>query len=140
MEIFEIRRENLRKLAQVESKTALSKRLGHKHPSFLTQLAGPNPTREITERVAREFEEKLGLMPGYLDRIDGASTPNSFADPMAAWVIDIVQLVGDIAESEQVQLSPKKFADIVVLGMNDAREHNGRARQMHIRQIVQLLK
>lgn len=61
------RRANLRKLAGTYGWTKLSKTLGYKQPSFLVQMGGPNPTREVSERSARDFEKILGLPEGSFD-------------------------------------------------------------------------
>jgi hypothetical protein len=47
--------------------TELAKRLSYRQPSFLVQMGGPNPTREVTEKSARRFERDLGLPVGSLD-------------------------------------------------------------------------
>jgi len=36
--------------------------------SFLSQIAGPHPSKPISEKVARTIEDKLRLPEGYLDR------------------------------------------------------------------------
>jgi hypothetical protein len=60
--VYEIRRENLRSLiGQWGGPTSLSRKLGHSNGSYVAQLAGPRPSREVSERVAREIENKLGL-------------------------------------------------------------------------------
>ena len=61
------RRSNLRRLANTYGWTELAKRLGYRQPSFLVQMAGPNPTRPVTENSARRFEVDLGLPTGSLD-------------------------------------------------------------------------
>lgn len=62
------RRENLRRLFDtVGGPTALAKQLGYSNSSFLVQMAGPNPIRQITETTARRFEKQLDLLPGSLD-------------------------------------------------------------------------
>ena len=51
---YDKRRENLRRLiGQWGGPTSLSKKLGHANGSFIAQIAGPNPRREISERTAR---------------------------------------------------------------------------------------
>jgi hypothetical protein len=35
--------------------------------SYLSQIAGPNPTRPITEKTARKIEKALRLKPNSLD-------------------------------------------------------------------------
>lgn len=68
--VFDQRRDNLRELARTwGGPTSLAKKLGHTNGSYLAQLAGPHPTREISEKVAREMERKLGLPLGWLDQV-----------------------------------------------------------------------
>lgn len=69
MSIYEVRRENLRSLmGQWGGPTSLSRKLGHANGSYLAQLAGPRPSREISEKVAREVEAQLGLPAGWMDQ------------------------------------------------------------------------
>ena len=75
------RRSNLRRLAATYGWTELAKRLGYRQPSFLVQMAGPNPTREVTEKSARRFEKELELPEGSLDVV---STDVSPADQIRA--------------------------------------------------------
>jgi hypothetical protein len=69
------RRSNLRRLANTYGWTELAKRLGYRQPSFLVQMAGPNPTREVTEKSARRFEIDLGLPEGSLDVVATEVSP-----------------------------------------------------------------
>ena len=66
--VFAIRLANLRHLIRTwDGPSTLGKRLGHANGSFLVQLAGPNPRRSISEKVARSIEQALGLAPRWLD-------------------------------------------------------------------------
>lgn len=59
---LDYRRENLRKLIeQWGGPLPLSKKLGYANASFLVQMAGPHPTREVSEKTARTIEMKLEL-------------------------------------------------------------------------------
>lgn len=70
------RRENIRALIdQRGGQTRLSKAMGWKNSSFLAQMAGPNPTREVTEKTARKIEEVMRLEPSALDRPPGGVSP-----------------------------------------------------------------
>lgn len=167
MKITDVRRQNLRKLIEhYGGSTALSQRLGYATPSFLVQQAGPNPTREVTERTARKFEEKLGLPPGALDEgfgPPGAATvlpatlppahprrratdhqtdrPGASDDAQTAMIADVIRLVGKVMQGEAVQTPPpERFADLVVLALTDAIEHGGQPREPHIRNVVRLLR
>ena len=66
--VHDYRRANLRKLANsVGGPGVLSKKLGYTNSSFLVQMAGPNPIRQVSEETARRFESTLDLLPGSLD-------------------------------------------------------------------------
>lgn len=66
--VYAARRANLRVLADRFNGTSqLAAKLGLAHPSYLSQLIGPNPTRDVSERVARRYEARLGLQAGWLD-------------------------------------------------------------------------
>lgn len=68
MSIYDIRRENLRLIcARHGGKQAVALKLGHSNGSYLSQLIGPNPSKQISEPVAREYEQTLGLQPGCVD-------------------------------------------------------------------------
>lgn len=89
MTIYEIRRENLRALsAQWGGPTSLSRKLGHANGSFVAQLAGPRPSREVSEKVAREIEAKLSLPAGWMDQAhrpgDNALSDDLLAQCVAA--------------------------------------------------------
>ena len=66
--VYEYRRENLRRLIeQWHGPGALGAKLGYSNASFLVQMCGPNPTREISERTARKGERTLDLPVWWLD-------------------------------------------------------------------------
>ena len=69
MGIEQTRRANLRKLvADSGGPTLLAQRLGYRNPSFIVQMTGPSPIREVSEKTARRIEASLGLPPLTLDR------------------------------------------------------------------------
>lgn len=70
--VFDTRRANLRLLAErYDGPSQLAAKLDLRHPSYLSQLIGPNPKRNVSERTARAYEEKLGLSAGWLDVVRG---------------------------------------------------------------------
>ena len=72
--VYDQRRDNLRALmTQWGGPTSMAKKLGHSNGSYVAQLAGPNPSREISEKVAREMEAKLGLPIGWSTPATAAS-------------------------------------------------------------------
>lgn len=67
--IYDTRRDNLRALiGQWGGPTSLAKKLGHSNGSYIAQLAGPRPSREVSEKVAREIEKVLGLPVAWMDQ------------------------------------------------------------------------
>ena len=152
MTILEIRRENLRALAAALSTTGLAKKLGYRHPSFISQMIGPNPTREITEKSARSYERKLNLEGGYLDRLPLSNgSVASIGETMGCFTSDqikrindmlaeVIQLVGNILQIEEITLPPSRLADLLTLAVGDAMEHNCAPRESQLKQMVKLLK
>ncbi len=70
--VFDTRRTNLRLLADTYGgPSLLAAKLQLAHPSYLSQLIGPNPQRNVSERTARTYEERLGLPAGWLDVVRG---------------------------------------------------------------------
>ncbi len=144
MKLTELRRDNLRELMRVHSASGLSNMLGYRQPTFLSQMAGPNPTREVTEKTVRNYERKLGLPVGALDKPLGAAPdapPTVEAAPASGELVaDVIRLVGTICSDEKVELPTMKFADVVALAFIDTMEHNQKPRPDHIKQLVRLLK
>ena len=139
---IEIRRKYLRALIEKYGTGKLAKMLGYSQASFLTQMAGPNPSREVTEKTARRYEDLLGLPAGVMDQPIAepapATAPASAAN--TALVTDVIRLVGTICSAEELNLPPAKFADIVALAYADTMEHDKTLRPEHIKQLVRLLK
>ena len=143
MTIADIRRANLRTLIEQHGGVSrLSEKLGYRSPSFLVQQAGPNPSREVTEKSARNFEQKLGLEPGTLDRNATPASVNAAPVAIDSGVIsDVIRLVGALMAREQVPVpAPERFADLPTLAVTDTLEHGGVPRESHIRSVVRLLK
>ena len=147
MKPTDIRRERLRELIEKHGAGKLAGMLGYRQPSFLSQMAGPNPNRPITEKTARNYERKLNLPEGYLDtppeskdhhEADRGHVPSVGAD--TSLVADVVRLVGSICQNESVNLPPIKFADVVALAIVDTMEHGQKPRPEHITSLVRLLK
>lgn len=67
--ILRTRRDNLAILAGLQNGgwAGLGRRLGVSK-QHLVNMAGPNPTRPVTEKTARMFENLLRLPDGWLDK------------------------------------------------------------------------
>ncbi len=69
--VNDIRRDNLMRLIDaLGGPTSLALKLGYANGTYLSQLAGRNPSRTVGEKVARMVETKLSLPDGWMD------TPN----------------------------------------------------------------
>lgn len=149
MTVGETRRKNLRAIIEKQGGVSkLSRQMGYSNPSFLSQMAGPKPTREITEKSARKLEAAMDLPMGALDRDEtvfpgdaqadaqpapgstpaiapaltqpSASSPGTSLNGSAALVAEVVRLVGGACEAERVAPSMSKFADVVAIVYQDA--------------------
>jgi hypothetical protein len=150
----DVRRDNLRILIQQhDGPAAMARRLGYRNAAFLVQMAGPNPTRPVSERTARGFEEKLGLPPGWLDRAapPSAPLPAPAAPPPidSALVTQVLRLVAESCEAMGVTLAHARFADVVALLYTEAvvallyteaAEERRLPRPEHVQRLVKLLK
>lgn len=142
MEIIEIRRKNLRDLMDKHTPGSLASMLGYQQSSFLSQMAGPNPTRPVTEKTARAFEKILGLETGAMDVSveELAISPPISTEKLVELLVNAIRAVGRACKAEAVNVSTDKFADIVVLTFEDSLEHDGILREDRIKQIVGLFK
>lgn len=134
--IYELRRENLRELMRTwGGPTSLAKKLGHANGSYLAQLAGPNPSREVSEKVAREFETKLGLPTNWLD-LEHNGNARQLDDAALA---DCVRAVAAALRDAGHKATPDQMADLAAL----AYEHTklvGRVDEPFIIKLVRLTK
>lgn len=147
MNINDIRVARLRALSAKHGQANLATMLGYAQGSFLSHMLKENPERDVSEKTARRFERALGLEPGTLDQPlppePGEETtppPAVTADDNTALVADVIRLVGTIQSEENVELPPKKFADLVALAYLDSIEHDRTPRPDRIKQLVRLLK
>lgn len=132
--IYEIRRDNLRIVVAQRGATSVAKACGYNGPSYISQMAGRNPTRPITEDNARKFEVGLGLTKGWLDierdnfgnpLVGNAHPPVEREAPIPLNMVDVnrftevATLVRDLANERKAQLTPAKFTEIVSLVYED---------------------
>lgn len=133
--IYDQRRANLRQLIHTwGGPTSLAKKLGHSNGSYIAQLAGPHPSREISERVAREMEGKLGLPLGWLDQEHG-DTRQLDDEALGACVRAVAAALRDAGH----RATPDQMADLAAL----AYEHTklvGRVDEAFITKLVRLTK
>ena len=136
-DVYEVRRENGRRaIAKAGGTGHVAELMGHASASSLSQVFGPNPSRNPSDKLVRRMEEVLDLPSLSLDREDAGDV----AAPGAEIVAAVIHLVGHIMESEHVDLTPGRFADVVALAYTDTMDHGGTPREGHIRSVVRLLK
>lgn len=134
--VYDQRRENLRSLLKTwGGPTSLAKKLGHANGSYLAQLAGPNPSRDVSERVAREIEGKLGLPVGWLDQSREATPRQVDDEALGACVRAVAAAIRDSGH----RATPDQMADLTGL----AYEHvklTGRVDEQFVKKLVRLIK
>jgi hypothetical protein len=135
MDVYRTRRDNLRRICgEWGGPTSLAKKLGHSNGSYLAQLIGPNPSREVSEKVAREIEGKLTLPTGWLDQ-EQSGLPSIDDEALAACVRVVAAALDDLKKRPQ----PSTFADVVQL-VYEHRKLTGRLDEAFIQRVVRLLK
>lgn len=162
--IEDIRRANVRKLFTLRSASDVSRKLGYKTTSFMSQIAGPAPTREVTDKTARAMEVAYGYPRGAMDKEDWSPMLADAAQPAAGahesptqsspqsdspnrsatmspadTVKEAILLVSRLTAQHGVTLPAEKVADITAMGFADALEHGGVPREAYILALVKLL-
>lgn len=134
--VFELRRESLRRLMQQwGGPTSLAKKLGHSNGSYIAQLAGPHPSRDVSEKVAREIEHKLQLPDGWMDRAHKGEP----GQPETGLLIDVVAAVQDALDSAGVKMTKGNFTEMVELVYERSVEAGG-VDLAYLRRLIKLVK
>ena len=133
LSIYETRRENLRALIKTwGGPTSLAKKLGHSNASFLVQLAGPNPSRDISEKVARDIEHKLALTRGWLDE---GNHPAANIDENL--LEDCVRAVAAAIRDSGAKATPDRYSTLVSL-LYDYVRLTGRVDEQYLSKLLKL--
>lgn len=139
MTVLDNRRENLRRLIeQWHGPGPLAAKLGYSNASFIVQMAGPNPTREVTEKTARKIELALNLPRLWLDEPPANNGTSPTVDTKL--LTEVVKVVGHTAADLGISLSHDKLADLVALVYEDTQEHRGVIRSDFINRVLSLLR
>ncbi len=134
--VYDVRRENLRALMKTwGGPTSLAKKLGHTNGSYLAQIAGPHPRREISEKVAREIEGKLGLAIGWLDQAQANRTGKVNDKALA----DCVRAVAAVLRDAGLRPDPDAYATLVQL-VYDRSKLTGTLDEDFVKQLVGLIR
>ena len=135
LSVYHIRRENLRQLSrQWGGPTSLSRKLGHSNGSYLAQLIGPRPTREVSEKVAREIEVTLTLPLGWLDSRENIGSTQPDDEQLA----ECVKAVASCLRDKGLRPDPTKYSQLVAL-VYDRLRLTGRVDEPFIQKLVGLL-
>lgn len=134
--IYDTRRLNLRSLiGQWGGPTSLAKKLGHANGSYIAQLAGPRPSRDISERTAREIESRLRLPVGWMDQDHPAGGAHLNDEALA----DVVRAVATEIRDVDLRLTPSQYATIVQLVYDNAKTFN-RIDSIYISKLISLAR
>lgn len=119
------RRANLRAIAaQWNGVTGLSKKLGYRGPSYLSQMIGANHSRPVSESTARQIEHAVGLPQGWLDQ-EHADLVRSAMPPAREQLneplfLEVAQAVQHAIETAGVVLTQEKSIRVFLRVYNDA--------------------
>lgn len=134
--IYDTRRANLRNLiTQWGGPTSFSKKLGHSNGSYVAQLAGPHPSREISEKVAREIESKLGLPIAWMDQ-DHANGGHHLDDQALS---ECVRAVATVLRDVGLRPDPETYATLVQLTYERSKL-TGRVEENYVQKLIQLIR
>ena len=134
--IYDTRRDNLRRLiGQWGGPTSLSRKLGHANGSYVAQLAGPRPSREVSEKVAREIEGKLKLPLGWMDQDHPAGGPHLNDEALT----ECVKAVATCLRDAGLRPPPGQYATIVQLTY-DRMKLTGQVDEDYINKLIELAR
>lgn len=134
--VYDMRRDNLRSLmTQWGGPTSLAKKLGHSNGSYVAQLVGPNPSREISEKVARDMEGKLNLPIGWLDQEHAGNGRQVDDAALSACVRAVAAALRDVDHNP----SPDIYANLVSLAYEHAKL-TGRVDEPFIQKLIGLTR
>lgn len=157
--VYEARRANIRALKEARGADVIAHTLGMRQSSFLSQVAGINPSISISESKAREWERKLGLEAGSLDKpfFGKASRPvvGRVAPPVQQTAAPelynskgelddltrhIIREVADLTDTGYLLLDNEKIAKMQMMVVDHASSHGGRPSVSFIADILKLMK
>ena len=149
MEIYtlnlqDIRLKNGRLLLKQHGGTiVVSRRMGYKNASFLSQMFGARSARSdpekskkydrrVSEGTCRKMEEVLGLPEGYMDEEHELAKPPA-APLNVSLLSNMIGQVLDLLAEEGLNLSNHKVAQLIEMAYSDGSTDR-------LRTVVQLLK
>lgn len=79
MDAYAIRLANLRNLVAKDTTTGVANKVGLA-PSYVSQMAGPNPVKHIGPKLARRIESAYRLPNGWMDQLHGPDQGSGTVD------------------------------------------------------------
>lgn len=126
----EIRRQQLRRLVnEHDGMNNLGRKLGYKKGAYISQLLTTPPTRDLSEKTARKWEQALQLPEGWLDAVPVVQPIN--INLLSQALEDVFEAL----EAAPMTLSPKQLADLVSQQYSNALRR-GKANRARIRKLV----
>lgn len=138
-ELYELRRDNIRRLFETESKTALAKRMGVT-PSMLSQIAGPKPTRTIAEKQARDIEHKLGLDHGWLDLDHDARQRIDVEPEDTVPFLGTIDTLADACTRNQWEPRMRQFVALCHLTFHHLRSGAGKLTPVFLDSVIEVVR
>lgn len=134
--VYDARRANLRRLiVQWGGPTSLAIRLGHSNGSYIAQLAGPSPSRDVSEKTARAIEDKLGLPRLWMDSENHGIT--QLNDVLLGQCLRAVHAaMEDLGRS----LTPESLSEVVTLVYERSRTNGDVCEESYIQRLVRLAR
>lgn len=114
MDIHEIRRRNLRRLAAGYKNRAEFARAIGRSDQQAWALVGEKSTKGIGGRIARDIEEKLNLERGSLDHLDDLPAPEEQAGLNEQLLLDCLRAVRQEITRLGLQLDPEDADELLV--------------------------
>lgn len=135
MKIVTLRRENLRRLIKERGGAkAAAEKLGYTNASFISQMAGPNPKKNISEKQARTIEEAFALPEGWLDEAEPSLQHKNNRELLES---SLVHLVRSIPDTELDRIREEKFGELCAFILHELRK--GALDNSSIERIVRLV-
>ena len=146
--IQEVRRANLRRIIEQRGGiSSVAKTLGLVGPSHLSQILSAH--RPFTEKSARKFEAKLGLVERAFARRSGHGYDGDHRESLVgvhrgvadgdAWTLALLLLAGEELERLKVKLSPERFARLVAL-VYEASVNAGAVDRTNVVKLIELMQ
>lgn len=141
---IDIRRDNARVAVKKFGVTRASAALGYQNAAYLSSMIGPNPSRDISDSMARRIETICNLPRLSLDQdptvaVIAAPAPDVPVLPTEL-IAAVIRAVGQACTEENLDPGFAKLADLAKLAYEDSVSHGGTPRPDFVKMLVKLAK